>query len=45
MSGDAKERLWSPVIVNGVLSVDMPKRAEAKAKQIKVNVPKTLKAA
>jgi len=33
------------VVVNGVLSVDMPKRAEAKAKQIKVNVPKTLKAA
>ena len=30
---------------NGVLSIDMPKRAEAKAKQIKVNMPKTLKAA
>jgi len=30
---------------HGVLSIDMPKRAEAKAKQIKVNVPKTLKAA
>ena len=30
---------------HGVLTIDMPKRAEAKAKQIKVNVPKTLKAA
>ena len=30
---------------HGVLSIDMPKRAEAKARQIRVNVPKTLKAA
>ncbi len=30
---------------HGVLTIDMPKRAETKAKQIKVNVPKTLKAA
>ena len=30
---------------HGVLAIQMPKRAEAKAKQIKVNVPKTLKAA
>jgi len=30
---------------HGVLTIDMPKRAKAKAKQIKVNVPKTLKAA
>jgi len=30
---------------HGVLTIGMPKRAEAKAKQIKVNVPKTLKAA
>ena len=30
---------------HGVLAVQMPKRAEARAKQIKVNVPKTLKAA
>lgn len=30
---------------HGVLTIDMPKRAEAKAKQIKVNVAKTLKAA
>jgi HSP20 family protein len=30
---------------HGVLTIEMPKRAEAKAKQIKVNVPKTLKAA
>ena len=30
---------------NGVLRIDVPKRAESKAKQIKVNVPKTLKAA
>lgn len=29
----------------GVLAIQMPKRAEAKAKQIKVNVPKALKAA
>ena len=31
--------------MHGVLTIDMPKRAEAKARQIKVNVPKTLKAA
>ena len=30
---------------HGILSIQMPKRAEAKPKQIKVNVPKTLKAA
>ncbi len=30
---------------HGVLTIDMPKRAEAKAKQIKVSAPKTLKAA
>ena len=30
---------------NGVLAIQMPKRAEAKPKQIKVNVSKTLKAA
>ncbi len=30
---------------HGVLTIEMPKRAEAKAKQIKVNVPKTLKSA
>jgi HSP20 family protein len=30
---------------HGVLAIQMPKRAEAKAKQIKVNVPKSLKAA
>jgi HSP20 family protein len=30
---------------HGVLAIQMPKRAEARAKQIKVNVPKTLKAA
>ena len=30
---------------HGVLTIEMPKAAEAKAKQIKVNVPKTLKAA
>jgi HSP20 family molecular chaperone IbpA len=31
--------------VNGVLAIELPKRAEAKPKQIKVNVTKTLKAA
>ena len=31
--------------VNGVLTVELPKRAEAKPKQVKVNVAKTLKAA
>jgi HSP20 family protein len=31
--------------VNGVLEIELPKRAEAKPKQIKVNVSKTLKAA
>ena len=31
--------------VNGVLTIELPKRAEAKPKQIKVNVAKTLKAA
>jgi HSP20 family protein len=31
--------------VNGVLAIELPKRAEAKPKQIKVNVAKTLKAA
>jgi len=31
--------------VHGVLAIQMPKRAEARAKQIKVNVPKFLKAA
>ncbi len=31
--------------VNGVLAIELPKRAEAKPKQVKVNVPKTLKAA
>ncbi len=31
--------------VNGVLAIELPKRAEAKPKQIKVNVSKTLKAA
>lgn len=36
---------FSRSYAHGVLSIDMPKRAEAKAKQIKVNVPKTLKAA
>jgi HSP20 family protein len=30
---------------NGLLAIQMPKRAEAKPKQIKVNVAKTLKAA
>jgi HSP20 family protein len=30
---------------NGLLAIQMPKRAEAKPKQIKVNVSKTLKAA
>jgi HSP20 family protein len=30
---------------NGILAIQMPKRAEAKPKQIKVNVTKTLKAA
>lgn len=30
---------------HGVLAIQMPKRAEARAKQIKVNVSKTLKAA
>jgi HSP20 family protein len=30
---------------NGVLAIELPKRAEAKPKQIKVNVAKTLKAA
>jgi len=30
---------------HGVLAIQMPKRAEARAKQIKVNVPKFLKAA
>ena len=30
---------------HGVLAIQMPKRAEARAKQIKVNVPKSLKAA
>ena len=30
---------------HGVLAIQMPKRAEARPKQIKVNVPKTLKAA
>ena len=30
---------------NGILAIQMPKRAEAKPKQIKVNVAKTLKAA
>jgi len=30
---------------HGVLAIQMPKRNEARAKQIKVNVPKTLKAA
>ena len=30
---------------NGVLAIELPKRAEAKPKQIKVNVTKTLKAA
>lgn len=29
----------------GVLAIEMPKRAGAKPKQIKVNVPKALKAA
>ena len=31
--------------VNGVLAIELPKRAEAKPKQIKINVTKTLKAA
>jgi hypothetical protein len=31
--------------LHGVLVIQMPKRAEARAKQIKVNVPKALKAA
>jgi len=31
--------------VNGVLTIELPKRVEAKPKQIKVNVSKTLKAA
>jgi HSP20 family protein len=31
--------------VNGVLTVELPKWAEAKPKQVKVNVAKTLKAA
>ena len=30
---------------HGVLAIQMPKRAGARPKQIKVNVPKTLKAA
>jgi hypothetical protein len=30
---------------HGVLAIQMPKRAEARPKQIKVNVPKALKAA
>ncbi len=30
---------------HGMLTIEMPKRAEAKAKLIKVNIPKTLKAA
>ena len=31
--------------MNGVLNIELPKRADAKPKQIKVNVAKTLKAA
>jgi len=31
--------------VNGVLAIELPKRAEAKPKQVRVNVAKTLKAA